>query len=165
MFDWTKIETDEQIKEVSLLAKEIWNEYSIRFISQEQIDYMLEKFQSEQAIKGQINFQKYSYYFLEEDGENFGYFAVQKQKENLFLSKFYIKKEFRGKGYARKAFVNAIIPIAKELEIPKISLTVNKYNFVAIMVYERLGFDRIGAKELNIGNDYVMDDYLYEYII
>lgn len=165
MFDWTKIETDEQIKEVSLLAKEIWNEYSIRFISQEQIDYMLEKFQSEQAIKGQINFQKYSYYFLEEDGENFGYFAVQKLKENLFLSKFYIKKEFRGKGYARKAFVNAIIPIAKELEIPKISLTVNKYNFVAIMVYERLGFDRIGAKELNIGNDYVMDDYLYEYII
>ena len=165
MFDWTKIETDKQIKEVSLLAKEIWNEYSIRFISQEQIDYMLEKFQSEQAIKEQINFQKYSYYFLEEDEENFGYFAVQKQKENLFLSKIYIKKEFRGKGYARKAFVNAIIPIAKELEIPKITLTVNKYNFVAIMVYEKLGFDRIGSKEINIGNDYIMDDYLYEYTI
>ena len=165
MFDWVKIKTNEQIQELCILAKEIWNEYSICFISQEQIDYMLEKFQSEQAVKGQINFQNYSYYFLEEDGENFGYFAVQKQKDNLFLSKIYIKKEFRGKGYARKAFTNAIIPIAREHELPKITLTVNKYNFAAIMTYEKLGFDRVTSKEINIGNGYIMDDYIYEYTI
>ena len=165
MFDWIKIETDEQIKELCSLAKEIWNEYSICFISQEQIDYMLEKFQSEQVVKGQINFQNYSYYFLEEDGVNFGYFAVQKQKDNLFLSKIYIKKDYRGKGYARKAFTNAIVPIARELELPKISLTVNKYNFASIMVYEKLGFDRVDSKEFDIGNGYIMDDYIYEYTL
>ena len=165
MFDWTKIETDEQIKELCVLAKEIWNEYSICFISQEQIDYMLEKFQSEAVVKDQIKFQRYQYYFLEEDGENFGYFAIQRQKDNLFLSKIYIKKDFRGKGYARKAFVNAIIPIARELELPKITLTVNKYNFASIMVYEKLGFDRVESKEFDIGNGYIMDDYIYEYTI
>ena len=69
MFDWVKIETDEQIKEVCSLAKEIWNEYSICFISQEKIYYMLDKFQSEQAVKGQINYQHYRYYFLEEPKE------------------------------------------------------------------------------------------------
>ena len=165
MFDWVKVESDEQITELCKLAKEIWNEYSICFISQEQIDYMLEKFQSEQVVKGQINFQNYQYYFLEEDGENFGYFAVQKQKNLLFLSKIYIKKDFRGKGYARKAFTNAIVEIAKELELPKIQLTVNKYNFSSIMVYEKLGFDRVDSKEFNIGNGYVMDDYIYEYTL
>lgn len=165
MFDWVKIETDAQIKELCALAREIWNEYSICFISQEQIDYMLEKFQSEQVVKGQINFQNYSYYFLEEDGVNFGYFAVQKQKDNLFLSKIYIKKDYRGKGYARKAFTNAIVPIAFELELPKISLTVNKYNFASIMVYEKLGFDRVDSKEFDIGNGYIMDDYIYEYTL
>ncbi len=165
MFDWTKIETDEQIKELCVLAKEIWNEYSICFISQEQIDYMLEKFQSEAVVKDQIKFQKYQYYFLEEDGENIGYFAVQRQKDNLFLSKIYIKKGFRGKGYGRKAFVNAIIPIAQELELPAITLTVNKYNFASIMAYEKLGFDRIDSKEFDIGNGYVMDDYIYQYTI
>ena len=163
MFDWVKIETDEQIKEVCSLAKEIWNEYSICFISQEQIDYMLDKFQSEQAVKGQINYQHYRYYFLEEDGENFGYFALQQQKGALFLSKIYIKKEFRGKGYARKAFVNAIVPLARELELPKITLTVNKYNFASIMTYEKLGFLRVGSQETNIGGGYVMDDYVYEF--
>ena len=165
MFDWTKIETDEQIKELCVLAKEIWNEYSICFISQEQIDYMLEKFQSEAVVKDQIKFQKYQYYFLEEDGENIGYFAVQRQKDNLFLSKIYIKKGFRGKGYGRKAFVNAIIPIAQELELPAIRLTFNKYNFASIMAYEKLGFDRIDSKEFDIGNGYVMDDYIYQYTI
>lgn len=163
MFDWVKIETDEQIKELCDLAREIWNEYSICFTSQEQIDYMLEKFQSEQAVKGQISFQNYLYYFLEEDGENFGYFAVQKQKDNLFLSKIYIKKEFRGKGYARKAFTNAIVPKARELELQKITLTVNKYNFASIMAYEKLGFKKTDSKEFDIGNGYIMDDYIYEF--
>lgn len=163
MFDWTKAVTDEQIKELCTLAKEIWNEYSICFTTQEQIDYMLEKFQSEQAVKAQINFQKYQYYFLEEDGDNIGYFAVQPRKGELFLSKFYIKKDFRGKGYARKAFSNAIVSIAKELDLPKISLTVQKYNFASIMVYEKLGFKRAASVETDIGGGFTMNDYVYEF--
>ena len=124
---------------------------------------MLEKFQSEQAVKSQINFQRYRYYFLEEDGENFGYFAVQPRKDELFLSKIYIDKEHRGKGFARKAFNNAIVEIAKELELPKITLTVNKYNIPSVMIYEKLGFERVDSVETDIGNGYVMDDYIYEF--
>ena len=165
MFDWVEVETDEQIKELCKLAKEIWNEYSIRFISQEQIDYMLEKFQSEQAIKGQINFQKYRYYFLEEDGENIGYFAIQHKKEELFLSKVYVKKDFRGKGYFRKAFNNAITKLAIEMELPKITLTVNKYNLPSVCVYENMGFSRKDSVETDIGNGYIMDDYVYEFVL
>ena len=165
MFDWVKVETDEQIKEFCTLARDIWNEYSVCFITQDQIDYMLEKFQSEEVVKSQIAFQKYQYYFLEEDGENFGYFAVQKQKDNLFLSKFYIDKDHRGKGYARKAFNNAITKIAAELELPKITLTVNKYNIPSVCIYEKLGFVRTGSVETDIGGGFVMDDYIYEFIL
>lgn len=175
MFDWVKIETDEQIKELCELANEIWNEYSICFISKEQIDYMLEKFQSFEAVKKQINGTFYceithkpvkmEYYFLEEDGENIGYFGIQEKPDCLFLSKIYIKKAFRSKGYARKAFNQAIVERAKELEKPKIQLTVNKYNIPAICVYEQIGFDRIKSVETNIGNGYIMDDYIYEFQI
>lgn len=164
MFDYVRVETDEQIKDLCELAKEIWNEYSICFINQDQIDYMLEKFQSEKTVRGQINFQKYRYYFLENDGENFGYFAVQQKKEELFLSKLYINKDYRGKGFGRKSFLS-VVEVAKELELPKITLTVNKYNFVAICVYEKLGFERVGEVETDIGNGYVMDDYLYEFVL
>ena len=165
MFDWVEVETDEQIAELCNLAKEIWNEYSIRFISQEQIDYMLEKIQSEQSIKGQINFQKYRYFFLEEDGENIGYFAIQHKKNELFLSKVYIKKDFRGKGYFRKAFNNAITKLAIELELPKITLTVNKYNLPSVCIYENMGFSRVDSIETDIGDGYIMDDYVYEFVL
>lgn len=164
MFDYVKVETDEQIEELCSLAKEIWNEYSICFINQDQIDYMLEKFQSPQVVRGQISFQKYSYYFLEDDGVNFGYFAIQQKKDCLFLSKLYINKTYRGKGYGRKAFL-IINDIAKELELPKITLTVNKYNFVAICAYEKLGFTRTGEAETDIGSGFIMDDYLYEFAL
>ena len=164
MFDYVEIETDEQIKQLCDLAREIWNEYSICFINQDQIDYMLDKFQSEQVIKSQINFQKYKYYFLENDGENFGYFGFQKQKDCLFLSKFYINKQYRGQGYGRKAFL-VMNEMARELELPKIRLTVNKYNFVAVCAYEKLGFERVGEAETDIGNGYIMDDYIYEYVL
>ena len=165
MTEFVKVDSNDKIKQLAGLAKEIWNEHYIKILSQEQIDYMLEKFQSEQVVKGQINFQRYQYFFLEEDSENIGYFAVQRKSDSLFLSKIYIKKDFRGKGYARKAFVNAIIPIAQEFELSKITLTVNKYNFASIMVYEKLGFDRTGDVETDIGNGYVMDDYIYEYTL
>lgn len=165
MFDWVEVETDEQIAELCNLAKEVWNEYSIRFISQEQIDYMLEKFQSEQSIKGQVDFQKYRYFFLEEDGENIGYFAIQHKKNELFLSKVYIKKDFRGKGYFRKAFNNAITKLAIELELPKITLTVNKYNLPSVCIYENMGFSRVDSIETDIGDGYIMDDYVYEFVL
>ena len=47
--------------------------------------------------------------------------------------------------------------------MPKITLTVNKYNFVAVCAYEKLGFTRIGEAETDIGDGYIMDDYLYEF--
>ena len=61
-----------QIKDIPImeqLAKEIWREYSICFISAEQIEYMLEKFQSEIAIKEQLS-KAYEYYFLQENFRN-----------------------------------------------------------------------------------------------
>ena len=44
-------ETDKQIEALAVCAKEIWNEYFISLISQNQIDYMVEKFQSTTALK------------------------------------------------------------------------------------------------------------------
>lgn len=41
-------------KELSEIASEIWHEYWYNILLPEQIDYMLEKFQSEKAISEQI---------------------------------------------------------------------------------------------------------------
>lgn len=46
--------TDEQIKDIADLAEIIWSQHFTPIIGKEQVDYMVEKFQSFPAIKDQI---------------------------------------------------------------------------------------------------------------
>jgi hypothetical protein len=58
-----------------------------------------------------------------------------------------------------------LIDIAKEHNKTSIRLTVNKYNNTTIKAYEKWGFSTINDVVTDIGNDFVMDDYIMEYDI
>lgn len=146
------------IKELASLASSIWHEYWTCLLSPEQIDYMVENFQSEKAIKEQIENENYTYYFIKSDNENAGYFGISDKGNFLFLSKIYIRKEFRHKGIGTKAFDKI-----KELALGKpIRLTVNKHNTNSINAYKKWGFKTIDAVVTDIGSGFVMDDYIME---
>jgi len=154
----------EDIKTLAALAKEIWFEYWKSILSQGQIEFMVEKFQSENAMINQIENENYSYYFLETEGENIGYFGISDKKDHLFLSKFYIKKDFRHRKFGTIAF-EAIKHLAREKNLSKIQLTVNKHNINTIKAYEKWGFKNIYPLVTDIGNGYVMDDFVMEYTL
>ena len=59
-----KIVDKEHIKELAELASGIWHEYWPCLLSAEQIDYMVEKFQSENAVIEQIKNENYAYFFI-----------------------------------------------------------------------------------------------------
>lgn len=144
------------IKELASLASSIWHEYWTCILTPEQIDYMVENFQSEKAIKNQIENENYTYYFIIKDGAKAGYFGISDKKEYLFLSKLYLKKEYRHQGLGKKAFEKI-----KELANDKpIRLTVNKYNTNTINAYKKWGFEIIDAVVTDIGSGFVMDDYI-----
>lgn len=147
------------VKELAHLASNIWHEYWTEILSPEQIDYMVENFQSEHAIKRQIENENYSYYFIVENGENAGYFGVSDKSDHLFLSKLYISKNYRRKGLGSKAF-EKIKEIAGSR---KIQLTVNKYNSNTIKAYKKWGFKTVNSVVTDIGQGFVMDDYIMEY--
>ena len=100
------------------------------------------------------------YFFLQPAGEVGGYICLKPYPDYLFLSKFYILKEHRGKGYGKKAF-EFMVDYAKRHNLNKIKVSVNKYNVNSIAVYEKLGFCRGQATCTDIGNGFVMDDYEY----
>ena len=105
MLTFEKVQTDADIAECAALAKEIWNQHFISILSQEQIDYMVSQFQSERALRRQMDMERYSYYFFTVDGRRVGYFGISPQKDKtMFLSKIYMKKAYRGNGYASKGF-------------------------------------------------------------
>ena len=143
---------------IEVLAKEIWSEYYTPIIGKNQIAYMLEKFQSKETIINQIKNKQFSYYIIKENNEPVGYIAVQLKKEGLFLSKFYVKSLQRGKGHGRQV-MNFIEKLAKEKDLTKILLTVNKNNSNSIKAYERMGFQKVDSVIQDIGCGYVMDDY------
>lgn len=149
----------ENIKELAELASKIWHEYWPVLLSLEQIDYMVENFQSERAIADQIAHENYEYYFIRLNNENIGYFGLSDKGEYLFLSKLYIYGGYRHRGIGTKAF-EKIKSLSKG---KKIRLTVNKQNKNSIAAYEKWGFTTIDAVVTDIGNNFVMDDYIMEY--
>ncbi len=159
MLTFQKVENN-QIKELAGLASAIWHEYWTCLLSPEQIDYMVENFQSEKAIKHQIENENYTYYFIKNSGEDFnaGYFGICDKGTYLFLSKLYIKKDFRHQGIGTKTFEKI-----KELANRKpIRLTVNKYNKNSIAAYRKWGFKIIDSVVTDIGSGFVMDDFVMQ---
>jgi tRNA(adenine34) deaminase len=160
MLNFIEAKTAHQLKRVAALAKEIWGEFFPAVIGQAQTDYMVEKFQSEAAIIAQTANEHYSYYILQKNGNDLGYIAIKPDGDRLFLSKAYIKKEARGKGYFREA-IRFITDKAKENNQNAVWLTVNKQS-PSCKIYEKCGFERIGEGYNDIGDGFYMDDYYYE---
>ncbi|MDR1695674.1 MAG: GNAT family N-acetyltransferase [Endomicrobium sp.] len=155
----TEVNNKELIEKTASLADEIWHEHYINLITLSQIDYMVQKFQSPEAISKQISNEKYSYFLIKSDSGSFeGYFAVAPKSGCLFLSKIYVRKESRKKGYARKS-VEFIKEFAKSLNLDNIVLTVNRENTGSIEAYKKMNFKIRGEINQDIGSGFYMNDY------
>ena len=160
--DLKQVIGDAAVKELAFIADEIWHEFFPSILSEEQIDYMVEKFQSFEAMTNQID-EGYEYFFIEIDGVKAGYMGIHEDvaENKMFLSKLYLKKDFRNKGYAGKVLIK-LFYMAKERNLNKVWLTVNKYNDHTIAVYEHMGFVKARTQVADIGNGFVMDDFFME---
>ena len=143
---------------IAQLADRIWREHYTPIIGTAQVNYMVTKFQSVEAIAEQVK-EGVQYYLIFYNSQPAGYFAFEKKDKELFLSKFYVQKEDRGKGIG-KAAMELINREGKYLQCTQITLTVNKHNTASIAAYEKMGFDNLGGIVQDIGHGYVMDDFL-----
>ncbi len=153
---------ENEIYELAELASLIWHEFFPVLLSEEQINYMVDKFQSERAMQRQIEKENYTYYFIISNDVPAGYFGISNTSEYLFLSKLYLKREYRHKGIGKRAF-DKIKELARDRKYNKIRLTVNKYNANTINAYDKYGFKIVDAAETDIGSGFIMDDYIMEY--
>lgn len=155
-----KIQSETDIELLAATANEIWHEYFPCILSNEQIDYMVEKLQSKQPMTEQIA-DGYLYYLVKSNDVIIGYIGLHPEQDKLFLSKLYLKKDARHHGYASQ-MLQFIEQIAHDLGLSSIYLTVNKYNEHSIAVYKKKGFLTVKDQVADIGNGFVMDDYIME---
>ena len=148
---------------LAALAKTIWNEYFTPIIGKAQVDYMLEKFQSEQAMTQQLN-DGMKYIGAYADGELAGYSCYKLEENALFLSKLYVRRDKRGCGIGKAMFMYELEAATSEGK-ERIYLTVNKHNTDTIALYEHLGFVNVKSIATDIGGGFVMDDYVMAYAV
>lgn len=152
------VTTASQIEQVAALAKQIWHQHYQELLGEAQINYMVEKYLSAPVIAQQLQ-EGYRYYLAVCEGTACGFCAEKREEKRMFLSKVYVLKEFRRRGIA-SAFLNQVAADAQGLD--SIYLTVNKQNTGSIEAYRKLGFVTIDAIVTDIGNGYVMDDYIMQ---
>lgn len=150
---------------VAGLAKIIWTEHYTKIIGREQVEYMLNKFQSPDRIYRDISAGGYIYYMAYSDGELAGYAAFKAEEgQGGFLSKLYVEENFRGRGISKK-IMNLIAAYCKSKNCGFVWLTVNKNNTNSIAAYKRMGFEIIDEIVADIGNGFVMDDYKMRFFV
>ena len=151
-----RVASPDQIAAVAALARETWTQHYVPIIGAAQVEYMLAKFQSAEAIARQIAAEGYEYYLA----PGVGYLALvpDPAKKSLLLSKIYVTASARGTGLGR-----ALAEFAErrccELGCNELWLTVNRNNAGSIAFYERLGFRKTQTLVTDIGGGFVMDDW------
>lgn len=160
MINFHEVKSDSDLALIENMANAIWHEHYTPIIGTEQVTYMLDKFQSSNTMQEQID-KGYQYFLINFNNNAVGYLSFEKRENALFLSKIYLLKNERGKGIGRAA-MEFVISAAKGLKCTKVALTVNRFNKNSIRAYESAGFEKKGALVQDIGNGFVMDDYLME---
>jgi GNAT superfamily N-acetyltransferase len=151
-----RVESPAQIAAVAALARETWTPHYTPIIGAAQVEYMLEKFQSAEAIARQIAAEGYEYYLA--PGAVYLALVPDLEKKSVLLSKIYVKEERRGTGLGR-ALLEFAEKRCDELGCGELWLTVNRHNAGSIAFYERMGLRKTNALVQDIGGGFAMDDW------
>lgn len=166
MFDIQAVKSSEDIRNVAMLAHEIWNQHFVSIIGQEQVDYMLNEFQSPSAIMGQLS-TGFEYFLAvsnqDEQAAKVGYLGLlaDEIEGRLLISKIYIREQNRGTGLGNY-LLDFVKKLSSERNLKTIWLTVNRHNEETINWYQRKGFVIVDEVKKDIGGGFFMDDYIME---
>lgn len=148
------------IDRMSALASAIVKEHFDPIIGSAQNDYMIDRFQSPAAVRSLLE-QGYRYFFVvDAAGAEIGFITFVARADDMYLSKFYLEKASRGRGYANRMMA-FVADAARDAGLDAITLNVNRGND-ARFAYEAMGFRIIRTEVIDIGAGFVMDDYVYE---
>jgi GNAT superfamily N-acetyltransferase len=147
---------------VAELAGKIWRQHFPSIIGSPQVEYMLEKFQSREAIASRMQ-QGMEYYLAMADAEAVGYAAVMADTENnkMMISKLYVEENYRKHGIGGQ-LLNFIEHKCLKTGCNKLWLTVNRFNYDPIGWYLGKDFEIVDELKQDIGGGFYMDDYIME---
>jgi ribosomal protein S18 acetylase RimI-like enzyme len=144
------------------LAIATWQDTYSKILSQEQLDYMLNMMYSCEAITEQMLSKGHHFLLLSDESNYLGFasYEINYLSGTTKLHKLYVLPQTQGKG-AGRLLISKIEELAAVNGNNTVSLNVNRYNS-AIIFYEKSGYIKVKQENINIGNGYLMEDFIME---
>ncbi|RZK52754.1 MAG: GNAT family N-acetyltransferase [Pedobacter sp.] len=147
---------------VADLAERIWPKTYSEYISDEQLRYMLDLMYNQGELLAQLE-KGYIFLMASEEDKNVGFacYSITDSVNSVYkLHKIYVLPEMHGKGVG-KILMNEVVNLAKRNGGKSLELNVNKNNR-AKDFYLKNGFKIKESVTIDIGNGFVMDDFIME---
>lgn len=146
------------------MALEIWQAFWPALIGQDMTDYMIDKFQSLEAIRRDVAEHGYEYWFIcDGAGRVVGYAGgcVEAEAHRFFISKIYLYAAERGKHYGSQT-IALIEKLCHERGLASMYLDVYRENVTAINAYRANGFTVTGNAPEFIGGGFDANGLIME---
>jgi GNAT superfamily N-acetyltransferase len=153
--------TEADFATVAHLGDTIWRAHYSKLISMAQIEYMLAGRYSPERLSAYVNAEDRWLHILNVESAPVGYcsYALTDKPRELKLEQLYLLPGLHGRGLGR-FMLRHVESEARRLGCDTLMLTVNKGNASSIAVYDHAGFVVRESAVFDIGNGYVMDDYV-----
>lgn len=145
---------------IRAIAEEVWPVAYNGIITTEQMHYMLGKMYSNEALAHQMQHEGCVFFLLQEENDYTGFAGASMiDAHTAKLHKLYVLSTGQrgGRGTALLAAVEAW---SKAQGANAIELQVNKQN-PAQHFYTKHAFENVRSAVFDIGNGFVMDDYIF----
>ena len=156
-----KAELDD-INTIGFLAYQIWPVTYKDILTLDQLQYMLNLIYSPASLRKQMTVSQHQFLLAELDEEPVGFASYSRIDEpsTYKLQKLYVRTDIQGKGLG-KALLEYVEETVKEAGGKKMHLNVNRFN-KARSFYEKMGYMVIKEEDVDIGNGYLMNDFVME---
>ena len=152
--------TVNEIPVIQELVKRIWPAAYEAILSQEQITYMIDMMYSTAALTQQLTALKHQMLLMNDETAPIGFASYSHTVDPAVykLHRIYLDPTCQGKG-AGKWLMQQVIEQVKEKGANILELDVNRFN-KAKNFYEKQGFRIYKEKVTDVGNGFIMDDYV-----
>lgn len=160
-FHFKLIGCDSDLDIIRSIASRIWPETFQRILAPEQIGYMMRMMYAPEVLRCE-RLEGHTFGLLYDAQTPIGYLQLSAYhpKDTAKLHKLYLLAAYHRRGLGQ-AMLDYAANLAKEQGFSRLVLNVNKQNEPAIKAYRRNGFSLAQSVVNDIGNGFVMDDYIF----
>lgn len=146
------------------IATITWAKTYSEILSADQSVYMLEMMYSDESLSRQIQNGQHFILIRNSDTEEYrGFASIEyhyKGTNKTKIHKLYVLPDNQGTGYG-KTLIEHISTLARKQGDKYITLNMNRFNR-SHGFYVKIGFRIAGEEDIDIGNGYLMEDYIFE---